>query len=110
MQIVTNLVDSPLLGFGQIPLAIESILLKEKTDLVAASQEVVVANVVMAVVATSGEAGHGVILEGEVGEKGVCLVQEALDGGRAQSIRDDEVAISLEGGDLVGGQAARDVV
>lgn len=41
--------------------------------------------------------------EGEVGEEGMCFIQEGLDGGRTEGIRDDEITVAVEGGELVGG-------
>lgn len=106
MQVVADLVDGALLGLGQVALSIKGVLLEKEADLVAAGEEVVVADMVVAVVAAGGEAGHGVISQREAGEETVCLVEEGLHGGRAQGIRDDEVAIAVEEGNLVCGQAA----
>lgn len=41
------------------------------------------------------------VVEGEVVEEGVCLGEEAGDGGWREGVGDDEVAIAVEGCELV---------
>lgn len=55
MQVVTDLVDGAFLGFGQVPVTVKGVLLEEEADLVAAGEEIVVADVVGTVLAAGGE-------------------------------------------------------
>lgn len=59
MQIVPNLVDGTLLGLGEVTLGVEGVLLEEEAHLVAAGQEVLVADVLGR--GARGEARHGVV-------------------------------------------------
>lgn len=125
MEVVADLVDGALLGLGEVAGGVKGVwrkglvfvvvcvacvcilaFFKEKADLVPRRQEIVVADVVAAVLAAGAELGHGVRGEVEVGQQGVRLVQQGLDGGGAEGVGDDEVAVAVEGGELGGGQAA----
>lgn len=81
-------------------------LFEEKADLVARGEEIVVADMVMAVFSAGAELGHRVRGQIEIGEKRASLVKQGLDGGWAEGVRDDEIAIPLEGGDLGGSEPA----
>ena len=79
MKVVANLVDSLLLGFDQPAVRPESVLLEEEADLVAAREEVVIADVLGC--GAGGEAGHGMIIKTEGGEEAVRLVEQSGNGG-----------------------------
>ena len=106
VQVVADLVDGARLGLGQVAPVVEGVLLEEEADLVAAGQEVVVAHVVLAVLAARAELGHRVVLQREVLQQRVRLRQQRGDCGRGQCVRDNQVAVALEVGELRGREAA----
>lgn len=67
---------------------------EEEADLVAAGQEVVVADVLV-VAAAGGELGHGMVGERDVVEHVLRFGEEGGDGAGVQGVGDDEVAIFL---------------
>lgn len=103
VQAVADLVDGLGRRLGQGAGGVEGVLLKEEADLVARREEVLVADVVGRF--ARGEARERVVLEGEAGEEGVCLVEEGLDRRRREGVADDEVAVLLVGCELFRGQA-----
>lgn len=100
MEEMADLVDSLLLGLDQITMGAEGVLLEEEADLVARGEEVVVANVLAG--GAGAELGHGVRGEVERGEKMMGLGEEGGDGLGVEGVGDDEVAVVVEGVDLVG--------
>lgn len=103
---MANLVDGALLWFRQLARGrVDGVFFEKEADLVARVEKVVVSDVVGAVVATGGEAGHGVRGEVKASEEGVCLCEEAGGGGGAEDVGEDEVAVAVEGGELGGGEA-----
>ena len=71
---------------------------EEEADLVAAGEEVVVADVRFAAAGAGGEARHRVGGEGDGGEEVVRLGEQGGDGAGGEGVGDDEVAVSLVGG------------
>ena len=101
MQVVSNLVDCFFFGLGEVSRGgVEGGFLEEKADLVAAGEEVVVADVGGGF--AGGELGQGVRGEGEGGEEGVGFGKESCDRGGGDGVRDDEVAIGVVGFELLG--------
>lgn len=90
-------------GLGESELT----LFEEETDFIAALQEIIIAHVLHALTLSSREAGHGVVLDGEVLEEAVRLCKESGYSLGVKGVGDDEVAIDVEGFDLGGREAWR---
>lgn len=80
-------------------------LLEEETYLIPALEEVLIADMFVALGAAGGELGHRVIFEGEGVQQAVGLDEQALDGFCGEGIGDDEEAVVVEGLHLFGGEA-----
>ena len=94
MQVVPDFVDSFLFWFSKFAgRGVKGGFFEEKADLVAAGEEVVVAD--MGGGFSGGELGHGVRGEGEGGEERVGFGEESRDSGGGDGVGDDKVAIGV---------------
>lgn len=106
VQVVADLVDGAVLGFREgAGGGVEGVFFEKEADLVARSQEVVIADVGFVAGGAGREFGHGVVGEGEGGEHVLRFLQEGGGGGGVESVGDDEVAIFVVGLELLFRQA-----
>ena len=102
VEVVSDFVDGAVFGFRQFAGGGKGVFFEEEADFVAASEEVIVADV--RGFFPGGEFGHGVVGEGKGGEHVVCFREECGDGGGVKGVGDEEVAMFFEGGELLGGE------
>ncbi|WEW60193.1 hypothetical protein PRK78_005678 [Emydomyces testavorans] len=119
---VAEFVDGEVFGAGEGGIAAggggggggEGVGFEEEADFVVGGEEVFVADVVgiggvlvgVVVVVAGGEAGEGVGGEGKGVEERVGGGEESGEGFLREVVGDDEVAVVLEEGELVGGEAS----
>ena len=111
VQGVADLVDCEVFWFGKLTgLGVEGVFFEEEADFIAGGEEVVVADVFVCgggslIVGAGYEAGHWVVCDGEVAEEGLGLGEEIGAGFFREVVRDEEVAVAVELGELFGGEA-----
>ena len=105
VEVVSYFVYGAVLWLGQLSRAREGVFFEEEPDLVAAGEEVVVADV--SVVLAGGKSGHRVVGEGERGEHLFRFGEEGGDGGGGEGVGDEQIAIRFEGGELFGRELCR---
>lgn len=74
---------------------------KKEPHLVSTCQEVIITDVLLSFCFSSGKACHGMVIQREFVQQLVRFREQLAYSVLVESIRDDEVAIVLEGGDLL---------